>query len=65
MLWAIGQKTNPLHYTHTPLLTTALKAANVSFTNFYRQDELKYHGHMGQRGATAFNFYGELSDVFF
>ena len=60
MLWAIGQERNEQgHYNHNPRSPSALETANVVITDFYRADELKYHGHSGQRGAATLNFYRE------
>ena len=62
MLWAIGQERNAQgRYNHNPNTPSALETENVVITDFYRQDELKYHGHSGQRGAATLNFYRELS----
>lgn len=58
VIWARGQE--PGHYVHFPL--SGLETANASFTNkeFYKVDELKYHGHKMQRGYTTMNFYGKF-----
>ena len=62
MLWAIGQEQNAQgRYNHNPRSISALETNNVVITDFYRQDELKYHGYTGQRGAATLNFYRELS----
>ena len=61
MLWAIGQEQNAQgRYNHNPRSISALETNNVVITDFYRKDELKYHGHTGQRGAATLNFYREL-----
>ncbi|XP_046972493.1 uncharacterized protein LOC124539236 [Vanessa cardui] len=50
VIWARGQEYG--HYIHSP-------PAGVSKGDFYRPDELKYHGHGSQRGVTAMNFFDE------
>ncbi|XP_050356649.1 uncharacterized protein LOC126777614 isoform X2 [Nymphalis io] len=50
VIWARGQEYG--HYVHSP-------PAGVSKGDFYRPDELKYHGHGSQRGVTAMNFFEE------
>ncbi|XP_076440342.1 uncharacterized protein LOC143279906 [Babylonia areolata] len=62
VLWAVGQQRDGRGlYNHSP--NSALETPNVSLPDFYRQDELKYHGHNGQRGAAAFNFYPDVTEA--
>ncbi|XP_076462035.1 uncharacterized protein LOC143294544 [Babylonia areolata] len=56
VIWALGQEPDGAgRYNHWP--PSALESGDVSIAQFYRRDELKYHGHRGQRGATSLNFY--------
>ncbi|XP_050669313.1 uncharacterized protein LOC126968369 isoform X2 [Leptidea sinapis] len=50
VIWARGQE--PGKYVHSP-------PAGVSGGDFYRADELKYHGHGDQRGLLSMNFFEE------
>ncbi|XP_039765017.1 uncharacterized protein LOC120637291 isoform X3 [Pararge aegeria] len=50
VIWARGQEYN--HYVHSP-------PAGVSKGDFYRPDEIKYHGHGSQRGVASINFFEE------
>ncbi|XP_045454874.1 uncharacterized protein LOC123664374 [Melitaea cinxia] len=50
VIWARGQEFG--HYVHSP-------PAGVSKGDFYRPDEIKYHGHGSQRGVTTVNFFDE------
>jgi hypothetical protein len=56
VIWAQGQETN--RYIHSP--KSGLERDHASVKDFYRQDELKYHGHGAQRGQTTINFFGKL-----
>ncbi|KAK3741777.1 hypothetical protein RRG08_000524, partial [Elysia crispata] len=50
--WARGQQTGDIK--HVP--QSALERLEAD-SNYYRPDELKYHGHDNHRGADSFNFY--------
>jgi hypothetical protein len=56
VIWAQGQEQN--RYVHNP--KSGLERDRASVKDFYRQDELKYHGHGAQRGQTTLNFFGEF-----
>jgi len=56
VIWAQGQEQD--RYVHNP--KSGLERDRASVKDFYRQDELKYHGHGAQRGQTTLNFFGEL-----
>jgi hypothetical protein len=56
VIWAQGQEQN--RYIHNP--KSGLERDRASVKDFYRPDELKYHGHGAQRGQTTLNFFGEL-----
>lgn len=53
VIWAKGQE--PGKYIHSP--PSGLEKEAASMSDFYQPDELKYHGHKSQRGATQINFY--------
>lgn len=53
VIWARGQE--PGQYVHVP--ASGLEKEHTSVPDFYKQDELKYHGHRMQRGFTTFNFF--------
>jgi hypothetical protein len=55
VIWARGQE--PGKYVHQP--ASGIEKAKVSVKDFYKVDELKYHGHRMQRGAVTMNFLGE------
>ncbi|XP_052758025.1 uncharacterized protein LOC113522394 isoform X2 [Galleria mellonella] len=55
VIWARGQE--PGKYVHSP--PSGLEKGSAAVGDFYRQDELKYHGHGGQRGVTRINFFEE------
>ena len=55
VIWARGQEEGK--YVHFPASGIEKEAASVK--SFYAQDELKYHGHKSQRGATQINFFGK------
>ena len=54
VIWARGQE--PQSYVHKP--KSGLEAGSASVRDFYRPDELKYHGHGSQRGGLSLNFFG-------
>ena len=54
IIWAFGQEVD--EYTHIP--PSGLEAEDASIPDFYRPDELKYHGKRN-RGTTSINFYEE------
>lgn len=53
VIWARGQE--PEKYVHVP--PSGIEKGPVSVPNFYKPDELKYHGHKMQRGVTQINFF--------
>lgn len=55
VIFAQGQETGK--YVHVP--KSGVETSNVSQKEFYKVDELKYHGHGAQRGATTINFFGK------
>lgn len=55
VIWARGQELG--QYIHAPLSGLEKEAASVQ--EFYKPDELKYHGHKMQRGVTQINFLDE------
>lgn len=55
VIWAQGQE--PGRYHHSP--KSGLEREYASVPDFYRADELKYHGHGTQRGKTTLNFFGK------
>ena len=55
VIWARGQETG--HYVHEP--ASGLEKENSSISDFYRPDELKYHGKGTQRGITQITFIGK------
>ncbi|CAK1547848.1 unnamed protein product [Leptosia nina] len=54
VIWARGQEQGL--YVHSP-------PAGLAQGDFYRQDELKYHGHGDQRGVVAMNFFEEVKSA--
>jgi len=56
VIWAKGQE--PGKYIHQP--ASGIEKAKVGVKDFYKVDELKYHGHGMQRGAVTMNFFGEI-----
>lgn len=60
VIWAKGQELGK--YVHSP--KSSLEAGNVSLKNFYKPDELKYHGHGRQRGMAIIDFMGEYCNLF-
>lgn len=57
VIWAVGQDVK--HYKHFP--KSGLERDDASTKDFYRADELKYHGHGDQRGVTTINFFGKAT----
>ncbi|XP_063905310.1 uncharacterized protein LOC135124283 isoform X2 [Zophobas morio] len=55
VIFAQGQE--PGKYVHVP--KSGVETAKASVKDFYKPDELKYHGHRSQRGATSINFFDE------
>ncbi|XP_032671335.1 uncharacterized protein LOC116844219 isoform X3 [Odontomachus brunneus] len=55
VIWARGQE--PGKYVHQP--ASGIEKAKVGVKDFYKVDELKYHGHGMQRGAVTMNFFDE------
>ncbi|RVE45012.1 hypothetical protein evm_010330 [Chilo suppressalis] len=55
VIWARGQEPNK--YVHSP--PSGIERGTAVVRDFYRQDELKYHGHGAQRGVTRINFFEE------
>jgi len=55
VIWAVGQE--PGDYVHRP--SSGLENGNPSIPDFYRPDELKYHGKKN-RGKVEMNFYDEI-----
>lgn len=56
VIWAVGQRQGA--YRHSPC--SALETSKVSISDYYKKDELKYHG-VGslQRGTASVNFFCE------
>ncbi|XP_067677862.1 uncharacterized protein [Haliotis asinina] len=52
VIWARGQDSG--NYVHFP--RSGLEAGQAANTKYYREDELKYHGHRPNRGAATINF---------
>ena len=66
VIWARGQRADT--YYHRPTAGVDNPNLNISDTNYYKRDELKYHGQYSannNRGFTTINFYGESLSVFF
>lgn len=59
VIWARGQE--PGSYVHAP--ASGLEKEQSSVKEFYKPDELKYHGHKMQRGFTQINFFEEIVPV--
>ncbi|XP_049881200.1 uncharacterized protein LOC126377502 isoform X3 [Pectinophora gossypiella] len=55
VIWARGQE--PGKYVHSP--PSGVERGVAAVKDFYRSDELKYHGHGGQRGVASINFFEE------
>lgn len=54
VIWAQGQDTG--NYIHRPQ-TGIDVVSTASDPNFYKPDELKYHGHNDHRGVKTMNFF--------
>jgi len=54
VIWARGQESG--EYNHYP--KSGIEKENAQVKDFYKADELKYHGHGSQRGQLTLNFYG-------
>jgi len=54
VIWARGQEAGK--YVHQP--ASGLEKDPVTISDFYRPDELKYHGRGDQRGVTLITFLG-------
>jgi len=52
VIWARGQESQ--EYNHRP--SSGLETEKTSVPEFYAQDEIKYHGHRGQRGVVLIDF---------
>lgn len=57
VIWAKGQEQK--NYQHSP--KSGLEKDVSLVKDFYKPDELKYHGHGSQRGVISINFFGEFS----
>ena len=55
LIWAVGQEEGM--YSHSP--PSGLEAEKPSIPNFYKADELKYHGKYN-RGVATINFFQEI-----
>lgn len=64
IVWALGQKHGS--YAHTPNSGLEAQGLSPSDPNYYKLDELKYHGGPGsnQRGSLSLNFHGENKNYF-
>lgn len=56
VIWAVGQEPN--QYKHIP--PSGLEKDEASIKDFYKADELKYHGNGDQRGVLSINFLAGL-----
>lgn len=54
VIWAKGQEQK--NYQHSP--KSGLEKDVSLVKDFYKPDELKYHGHGSQRGVVSINFFG-------
>lgn len=61
VIWAKGQEQK--NYQHSPKSGLEKDVAYVK--DFYKQDELKYHGHGSQRGVISINFFGNYHIILF
>nr|CAI5819816.1 unnamed protein product [Callosobruchus analis] len=55
VIFAQGQE--PGKYVHVP--KSGVESGQASIKDFYKLDELKYHGHKQQRGVVSLNFFEE------
>lgn len=56
VIWARGQEAGK--YVHSP--PSGVEKEMASMKDFYKADELKYHGHKMQRGTAQINFLGKM-----
>lgn len=61
VIWAKGQDKN--HNVHDPKLSES-NHSDIPIEDFYNEDELKYHGHSGQRGVASINFFGKFKLIY-
>lgn len=54
VIWAMGQ--TPSQFIHRP--SSSLEREEATNTEFYQEDEIKYHGSL-TRGSTQINFFSE------
>ena len=59
LIWAIWQSQG--EYVHRP--DSGLEKGTASVTDFYRPDEVKYHG-KDNRGFTMVNFFGNMTIIY-
>lgn len=57
VIFAQGQERGK--YVHVP--KSGVESAEAKIKDFYKPDELKYHGHKEQRGVVSLNFFGKFS----
>lgn len=55
VIYAQGQERG--RYVHVP--KSGVETAQAAVKDFYKPDELKYHGHGAQRGVLSMNFHGK------
>lgn len=61
VIWAKGQEQK--NYQHSP--KSGLEKDVSLVKDFYKPDELKYHGHGSQRGVVSINFFGMNNQKYF
>lgn len=61
VIWAKGQEQK--NYQHSP--KSGLEKDVSLVKDFYKPDELKYHGHGSQRGVTSLNFFSKRYSIAF
>ncbi|XP_066143136.1 uncharacterized protein [Euwallacea fornicatus] len=59
VIFAQGQENGK--YVHVP--KSGVETSKVSIKDFYKPDELKYHGHASQRGVLTLNFFESKNEV--
>jgi hypothetical protein len=59
VIFAQGQELG--NYVHIP--KSGVETTEASVKDFYKPDELKYHGHRSQRGVTTINFFDEKKRI--
>lgn len=59
VIWSRGQE--PGKFVHSP--KSGLEKDMATVKDFYKPDELKYHGHGDQRGVASINFFGNTQFV--